>query len=277
MGMRINTNVSSIAARRALGKNNQNLNDNLRKLSSGKRITRASDDAAGLAISEKLKAEIRGTRQAKRNAGDSIALIQTAEGGLNEISSILIRLRELAIQASSDTVGEPERKFGDMEFQQLKEEVDRIAKSSSFNGIKLLDGTGGVLDFQVGTRNDPVLDRVSFDFTGADGTLAYLGIGSEAISSKMGAQQSLDKLDNAMVQVNGARANMGAIQNRLNSVINNLAYTDENLSAAKSRIRDVDIAEETAELAKNSILVQSGVSVLSQTNNAPNVALKLIG
>ena len=277
MGMRINTNVSSIAARRSLGRNNQNLNDNLRKLSSGKRITQASDDAAGLAISEKLKAEIRGTRQAKRNAGDSIALIQTAEGGLNEISSILIRLRELSIQASSDTVGEPERRFGDMEFQQLKEEVDRIAKSSSFNGIKLLDGTGGVLDFQIGTKNNPLLDRVSYDFTKADGTLASLGIDTEAISSKIGAQQSLEKLDNALVQVNGVRANMGAMQNRLNSVVNNLAYTDENLSAANSRIRDADIAEETAELAKNSILVQSGVSVLSQTNNAPNIALKLIG
>ncbi|OFZ14383.1 MAG: flagellin [Bdellovibrionales bacterium GWA2_49_15] len=277
MSLRINTNVPSLASQRALGKNMSNLSDNLRKLSSGERVTRAGDDAAGLAISENLKAYIRGTRQAGRNAGDAISLVQTAEGGLNEISSIVIRLRELSIQAASDTIGETERRFSDIEFQQLKEEIDRISRSSEFNGTKLLDGTGGVLDFQIGTKNDPTLDRLTYDGTSNNATLAALGLGMESIGSKGGAQQSLKKLDDALVQINGVRANLGATQNRLTSIINNLAIGDENLNAANSRIRDVDVASETAEMAKNNILVQSSGSVLTQANALPNVALKLIG
>ncbi|MEK6625462.1 MAG: flagellin [Bdellovibrionota bacterium] len=276
MSLRINTNVSALASQRSLGKNMSNLTDNLRKLSTGERVTRAGDDAAGLAISENLKAYIRGTRQAGRNAGDAISLVQTAEGGLNEISSIVIRLRELSIQAASDTIGETERRFSDIEFQQLKDEIDRISRSSEFNGTKLLDGTGGILDFQIGTKNDPILDRLTYDATNTNATLAALGLGMESISSKEGAQQSLKKLDDALVQVNGVRANLGATQNRLTSIINNLAIGDENLNAANSRIRDVDVASETAEMAKNNILVQSSGSVLTQANALPNVALKLI-
>ena len=276
MGLRINTNVSSLSAQRSLSRNTEHLNDNLRKLSSGERITRAGDDAAGLAISENLKAYIRGTRQAKRNAGDGISLVQTAEGGLNEISSILIRLRELAIQAASDTIGDTERGFSDIEFQNLKDEIDRIARSSEFNGTKLLDGTGGVLEFQIGLKNNPILDRLRYDGTRANATIAALGIAAESIASKEGSQLVLQKLDDALVQVNGVRADLGAVQNRLSSVINNLSISDENLSAAKSRIRDVDVAAETAELTKNNILVQSGTSVLSQANQLPNVALKLL-
>ncbi|MBI2521623.1 MAG: flagellin FliC [Bdellovibrio sp.] len=276
MSLRINTNVPSLASQRSLGKNMSNLSDNLRKLSSGERVTRAGDDAAGLAISENLKAYIRGTRQAGRNAGDAISLVQTAEGGLNEISSIVIRLRELSIQAASDTIGDTERRFSDIEFQQLKEEIDRIARSSEFNGTKLLDGTGGVLDFQIGTKNDPILDRLTYDGTNNNATLVALGITMESIGSKGGAQQSLKKLDDALVQINGVRANLGATQNRLTSIINNLAIGDENLNAANSRIRDVDVATETAEMAKNNILVQSSGSVLTQANALPNVALKLI-
>ena len=159
MGLRINTNTASLSAQRSLGMTNRRVNDNLRKLSSGERVTKASDDAAGLAISEKLKAQIRGFRQAKRNANDAISMIQTAEGGLSEISNIVIRLRELAVQAASDTIGNKERDFTNIEFQQLKDEIDRISRSSEFNGTALLDGTGGVLDFQVGINNDPILDR----------------------------------------------------------------------------------------------------------------------
>ena len=276
MGLRINTNASSLAAQRSLVRNKNNLNDNLRKLSSGLRITRASDDAAGLAISEKLKTYIRATRQAKRNAGDSISMVQTAEGGLNEISSILIRLRELSIQSATDTVGKTEREFSNIEFQQLKDEITRISKSSEFNGIKLLDGTSGVLEFQIGQGNDPTLDRLSFDFTQTNATTTALGLDADAISTKLGAQQSLQTLDNALVYVNGVRARMGAVQNRLQSIVNNLGVTDENISQANSRVRDLDIASETAKLAKNNILVQSGVSVLSQTNNSPRFALKLL-
>jgi len=277
MGLRINTNTPSLSAQRSLGMTNRRMNDNLRKLSSGERITRASDDAAGLAISENLKAQIRGNRQAKRNANDAISMIQTAEGGLSEISGIIIRLRELAVQAASDTVGNTERGFSDIEFQQLKEEIDRISKSAEFNGIPLLDGRGGILEFQVGVHNDPILDRLRYDGTKANTTLVSLGLSSETVSTKEGAQTTLAKLDDALVQINGVRAELGATQNRLSSTVNNLAISDENLSAAKSRIRDVDVAAETADLARNNILVQAGTSVLSQANQAPNMALKLLG
>ena len=277
MGLRINTNTPSIAAQRALGNTNQRLNDNLRKLASGERITRASDDAAGLAISENLKAQIRGNRQAKRNANDAISLIQTAEGGLSEISNIIIRLRELAVQSASDTVGDTERGFSDIEFQQLKEEIDRISKSAEFNGINLLDGSGALLEFQVGIHNDPFLDRLRYDGTKANTTLAALGLAGETVSNKEGAQLTLKRLDDALVHINGVRSELGATQNRLSSTVNNLAISDENLSAAKSRIRDVDVASETADLARNNILVQAGTSVLSQANQAPNSALKLLG
>lgn len=276
MGLRINTNVSSISAQRQMGLTKQRLDSNLRKLSAGERITQAGDDAAGLAISENLRADIRGMRQAKRNANDAISLIQTAEGGLSEVSNIVIRLRELAVQAASDTIGDTEREFSDIEFQQLKEEVDRIARSMDFNGIKLLDGTGGMLEFQVGINNDPVLDRLRYDGTAADATLASLGLSAEAISTKQGAQVTLKKLDDALVQVNGVRSNLGALQNRLSSTISNLGISDENLSAAQSRIRDVDVASETADMTKNNILVQAGAAVLGQANQYPNVALKLI-
>lgn len=276
MGLRINTNIPSLSAQRALGITSRNLNDNLRKLSSGERITRSGDDAAGLAISENLKASIRGMRQAKRNAGDAISMLQTAEGGMNEISNIIIRLRELSVQAASDTVGATERGFSDIEFQNLKEEIDRIAKSTEFNGIKLLDGTGGKLEFQVGIKNDPLLDRLHYDGAGADATLESLGLGIDGVSTKEGAQASLKKLDDALVHINGVRANFGALQNRLQSTSNNLEVSDENLSAANSRIRDVDVAAETADLTKNNILHQAGISVLSQANQTPNTALKLL-
>jgi len=277
MGMRINTNVASLSAQRSLGNNMRKMNDNLRKMSSGERITKASDDAAGLAISENLKAQIRGMRQSKRNANDAISMIQTAEGGLNEISSIIIRLRELSVQAASDTVGSTERGFSDIEFQQLKEEVDRISRSAEFNGIQLLDGSGGMLEFQVGIHNDPLLDRLRYDGSKSNTTLASLGLSVESVATKEGAQMSLQRLDDALVQVNSVRSELGATQNRLSSTVNNLAVSDENLSAAKSRIRDVDVAAETADLAKNNILVSAGTSVLAQANAAPNAALKLLG
>ncbi|EQC43597.1 flagellin [Bacteriovorax sp. Seq25_V] len=276
MGLRVNTNVMSLSAQRTLAQTNKNVGDNLRKLASGERITRAGDDAAGLAISENLKAQIRGMRQAKRNANDAISLIQTAEGGLSEVSNIIIRLRELAVQTANDTLGPQERKFTDIEFQNLKEEIDRISRSAEFNGIKLLDGTGGRLEFQVGIKNDPILDRLVYDGTGSDATLAALGLSADSVATKEGSQAALKKLDDALVQVNGVRAGMGALQNRLQSTVNNLGVSDENLSAANSRIRDVDVADETAKLTKNNILMQAGASVLSQANQAPNVALSLI-
>ena len=277
MGLRINTNVASLSAQRALGVTKNNLDSNLRKLSSGERITRASDDAAGLAISEKLKAHIRGLRQAKRNSDDGISLIQTAEGGLNEISNIIIRLRELAIQAASDTVGDTERGFSNIEFKNLQDEIQRISQGSEFNGRKLLDGTGGLVEIQVGIHNDPLQDRIAYDSSQTDSTLENLGLLQENIASKEGAQLSLSKLDNALVRINGTRANLGALQNRLQSASTTIAISDENFSAANSRIRDVDVAAETADMTKNNILAQAGVSVLAQANQTPNFALKLLG
>jgi flagellin len=277
MGLRINTNVSSIAAQRALGITKNNLDSNLRKLSSGERITRAADDAAGLAISEKLKGHIRGLRQAKRNSDDGVSLIQTAEGALNEVSNIIIRLRELSVQAASDTVGETERGFSNIEFQNLLEEIQRISESTEFNGRKLLNGTGGMVEVQVGIHNDPQNSRIRVDSSNLDSTLPSLGLASETIASKEGAQLSLAKLDEALQRVNGTRANLGALQNRLQSASTTIAIAEENFSAANSRIRDVDVAQETADLTRNNILSQAGVSVLAQANQSPNFALKLLG
>ena len=276
MGIRINTNVQSIGAQRSLSQTNRRLNSNLRRLSSGQRITRAADDAAGLAISENLKASIRSVRQAKRNADDGISLIQTAEGGLDEVSNIIIRLRELAVQAASDTVGDTERSFSNIEFEQLKEEMQRISMATEFNGRKLLDGTAGITDIQIGFRNNPLNDRLTFDGSEVNSTIESLGLNNETVNTKLGAQMALSRLDDALVRVNGFRAKFGALQNRLTSIINNLGITEENFSEANSRIRDVDVAMETADLTKNQILNQAGISVLTQANQAPNFALKLI-
>lgn len=277
MGLRINTNTQSLSAQRALSQTRVRLEDNLRKISSGERVTRSGDDAAGLAISEKLKGQIRSVRQASRNAGDAVSLVQVAEGSLSEISSIVIRLRELSIQSANDTLSDRERGFTDIEFQNLKEEIDRIAKSTEFNNVKLLDGTGGLLEFQVGVYNDPILDRFRFDGTANNSTIQALALGNESIATKLGAQSSLKVLDDALVQISGIRAGLGAVQNRLSSTINNLGAYDENLSSANSRIRDVDVASETADLTKNNILMEAGLSVLGQANQKPAIALKLLG
>ncbi|RYX78209.1 flagellin FliC [bacterium] len=276
MGLRINTNVASLNAQRNLMGTKFGLDKSLEKLSSGYRINRAGDDAAGLAISENLRAQIRGLKQASRNAQDGISLVQVAEGGLNEISSIMIRLRELAVQAASDTIGPVERQFLNVEYDQLVSEVDRIADGTEFNGTQLLSGTGSILDFQVGTRNDPNIDRLSFDASKADANSSALGVNLTSVADKASAQNSLSAIDQAIVSVSAMRADFGAIQNRLQSTVGNIAISTENLSAANSRIRDVDIAEETAEMTKNNILLQAGTSVLAQANQTSNTALSLL-
>lgn len=268
--------MASISAQRALKVSTRNLSDNYRKLSTGERITRASDDAAGLAISENMKAHIRGFRQARRNTEDGISMVQVAEGALAEVSNMVIRLRELAVQAASDTVGPTERSFTDMEFQGLKNEIDRISNVTEFNGRKLLNGTGGIMDIQVGVKNNPMEDRISFDPSEINTTLEMLGIAVEGVSTKESAQGSLAALDNALYRINGSRAKLGAMQNRLVTTSTSLDVSDENYSAANSRIRDVDMASETAELAKNNVLAQSGTSVLAQANQSPQFALKLL-
>ena len=276
MGLRINTNTASLNAQRNLSGSKLGLDKSLERLSSGYRINRAGDDAAGLAISENLKAQIRGLKQASRNAQDGVSLVQVAEGALNEISSILIRLRELAVQAASDTIGPVERQFLNVEYDQLVSEIDRIADGTEFNGTQLLSGTGSILDFQVGTRNDPNIDRISFDASKADSNAAALGVNLTSVADKASAQNSLSAIDSAIVSVSAMRADFGAIQNRLQSTISNLAVSMENMSAANSRIRDVDVAEETAELTRNNILLNAGTSVLAQANQTSNVALGLL-
>tara|TARA_R110000868_G_scaffold55424_11_gene172406 strand:+ start:9494 stop:10270 length:777 start_codon:yes stop_codon:yes gene_type:complete len=248
----------------------------LEKLSSGQRINRAGDDAAGLAISENLKAQIRGLGQAGRNAEDGISLVQIAEGAMSEVSNVMIRLRELAVQAASDTIGPTERKFLNVEFEQLTSEVDRIANSTEFNRVPLLNGTGAVFDIQIGTRNDPISDRLTFDASSADVNVAALGLNLASVADKISAQNSLASIDQAIISVSGIRADFGALQNRLQSTVNNIAVSVENLSAANSRIRDTDIASETAELTKSNILMQAGTSVLSQANSSTSSALSLI-
>lgn len=276
MGLRINTNVASINAQRNLRQTRLKSDSTLEKLSSGNRINRAGDDAAGLAISESLRAQIRGLKQAERNAQDGVSLVQIAEGSLNEVSSILIRLRELAVQAASDTIGPTERKFLNVEFEQLTSEIDRIASSTEFNKVPLLNGTGAIFDIQIGTRNDPINDRLTFDASSADVNLSALGLNLASVADKISAQNSLSAIDQAIISVSGIRADFGALQNRLQSTTNNIAVSIENLSAANSRIRDTDIAEATAELTKNNILMSAGTSVLAQANQTPSMALKLI-
>lgn len=277
MGLRINTNVQALSSQRHLGINHEQQNRALEKLASGNRINRAGDDAAGLAISEKLRSNVRSMKQATRNANDGVSLVQVAEGAMNEISNILVRMRELSIQASSDTISDPERGYVDKEVQSLKAEVDRIANSTEFNGVKLLNKTSPNLDIQVGIHNDKMNDRFVFDTDDKASTLSDLGITDIGTAKKEDAQNNLEKIDSAMLKLSGNRASLGALQNRLSSTINNLNIYSENLSAAQSRIRDTDVAEETSELTRANILSQSTISVLSQANQNPQLALKLLG
>ena len=278
MGLRIATNISSLTSQRHLRNTRKLLDKSLERLASGYRINRAGDDAAGLAISEKLRGKIRGLVQAQRNANDGVSLIQVAEGGLNEIQNILVRLRELGVQAASDTIGPKERRYLDEEYQSLKEEMDRIANSTEFNGTVLLDGTGGTLDFQINTGGLNLLgvDRISFNAFKLDVNADKLGLEEVGIADKFSSQRSLGIIDMAIDEVASIRGELGALENRLTSTVKNIGISVENLSAARSRIKDVDIANESAELTKRNILMQAGISVLSQANNVPQMALQLL-
>jgi flagellin len=276
MGLRISTNVQSLVAQHRLARNSAAQEASLEKLASGSRINKAADDAAGLAISEKMGAHIRSVRQDVKNANDGISMIQTAEGGLNEIGSILTRFRELAIQAASDTIGDVERGFIDKEVQQLKFEISRIGAATEFNGRKLLVGEGDAIDIQIGVNNNPEMDRFTFDTAKANVKLDRLGLTEFNVTNKENSRNGLEAIDGAIRTLVENRAELGALQNRLQSTINNLETYDENLSAARSRIRDVDVASETAELTKGNILTQAGVSVLSQANQNNVLALRLL-
>jgi flagellin len=277
MGFRVSTNIAAINAQRNLLNSQLHISDSMSKLASGSRINKAADDAAGLAISENIKAQVRSARQANRNANDGISMVQTAEGGLNEIGNIIVRLRELGIQAASDTVGDTERSFIDKEVQQLKSEVQRIASVTTWGTTKLLDGTTPIFDYQVGLYNDDFEDRISFSSEENVATLDALGLAGLDYNTKAGAQESLGLLDTSQTSVNGMRANLGALQNRLLSTVQNLLVAEENMSAANSRIRDTDVAEASSEMTRNGILLQAATATLAQANQVNSTALKLIG
>lgn len=320
MGLRIQTNVQSLTAQKNLSISTKANEESMEKVSSGYRINKASDDAAGLAISDRLRSDIRGLNMAKRNANDGISLVQTAEGGMNEITNILTRLRELSVQGASDTIGNTERGFIHKEYNSLKDEIDRITLSTEYNGTMLLSsGTDGLpesmtkhsnpppLEIQVGKNWDAQTDgkdagnefgrnpvniiRVNFDKintgTGelglnlgraSDENMESTGVYMEGDEnqSKLRAQQSIQKIDQALEKVAGFRSDLGAVQSRLNSTVSNLSTETENYSAANSRIRDVDYAEETAKMTQSNILKQAGISVLSQANQSPSMALSLL-
>jgi flagellin len=276
MGLRIATNIASQTVQKNLKQVSSEGNSELERLSSGKRITKAADDAAGLAISTNLEAQTKGLRQATRNANDGISLVQTAEGGLNETSNILVRLRELTIQSASDTVGDTERGFLNKEYQELSKEVDRISDSTTFNGTNLLNGKGkGSMDFQVGAFAGEQ-NKITFDSSETDSSTSSIGISGSGISGKDDALSAISTVDQAISKVSGQRANLGSIQSRLASTVKNLEVQTINQDNARSVIQDVDVAESSAKLASNTVTKNAAVSTLAQANQLPMSALRLI-
>lgn len=276
MGMTIQTNQLAITAQRTLSNTENSMAKTIERLATGTRIVNASDDPAGLAISDNMNATIRSLSQATRNAQDGISLIQVFEGGTTEISNMLVRIRELSMQSANDTLGERERSMLSNEVTELKSEITRVARTTTFLDRELLAGEQVRLEFQVGVRNDPDKDRIVFDPGNTDLTSAGLGIEGVDVKEKGSAQDSLEVLDNAIVQVNELRARIGSSQNRLQTTVNSQGIYKENLMAAKSRIRDADMAVETTNLTRESILRQAGVSVLVQANETPRLALNLL-
>jgi flagellin len=291
MGMRIRTNVQSLQSQRQLQHNTQSLTDSMAKLSSGYRINKSRDDAAGLAVSEVMTGKIRGLNQAKRNSNDAVSMIQVAEGAMNEMGNILVRMRELTVQAGTDTLGEKERSYLNREYIQLVDELDRIAATTEFNENKFFVDSNGKTEFtiQVGTNQASVEDNTDVLAIKLDGlrfSSEDLGLGKEA---EIGAidpgedgpdieqiSEKLTTIDDALGRLAGERSSLGAMESRLGSTITNLGISIENLSQAKSRIKDVDLAEETANMAQHRIMVQSAVSVLTQANQIPDLALSLL-
>jgi flagellin len=274
MGLRINTNVASIVAQRNLGKSQERQEHALSALASGNRIVKAGDDAAGLAIAENLRGQISGIKKARENAFNATSLIQVAEGGLNEQANILIRLRELGIQASSDNVSDVERGFLDNEFQQLSQEFDRIAKTTRFGDKRLLDGNGGQFTFHVGAFAGPE-NRINYNLD-ADSTAGTIGVSGLSVKDRDEAEDTLAQIDAGLVKLGAIRANFGAIQSRLQATTSNLDTQHENIAASRSRIMDADIAYETAELTQAQVLQAAGIGVIAQANALPERAQKLI-
>ena len=274
MGLRVNTNIASINAQRNTAQVTTRLARNYQRLSTGLRISTAADDAAGLAISERLRSQVRSLAQASRNANDGISLVQVGEGALNEVSNILVRLRELAIQSANGSSSTADKNTIKEEFDSLVNEINRIAQSTEFNGIRLLDGSASTVTFQVGINTASGIDSLNVSLTPA--LVTTLGLNSVDVGSGGSTSFAITQIDSAINSVSQLRGRFGSLQNRLQSTIANLGVASESLSAAESRIRDVDVAYETAELTRNNILQQASISILSQTNAQPQSALQLL-
>lgn len=276
MALSIVSNELTMSVQRNLNVNNEKLDSTIKRVSSGNRIVSAADDPAGLAISDTLNATIRSMGQAIRNSQDGMSMLQVYEGGTSEINNALVRIRELAMQSSSDTLGDRERTMLNQESSQLKAEIDRIAKTTQFQGSFLLNGDKVDFQFQIGVNNVDDIDRIRFNPTDNNLTMSGLGISGVDVSDRDSARGSLDTIDQALNRLNEVRAEVGAAESRLHSTTNTQQIYQENLSAARSRIADADIASESANLAKESILRKAGVAVLSQANETPALALQLL-
>lgn len=276
LGIRISTNLASLGVNRSLGDVHEKRVRVLEKISSGDRIVRASDDAAGLSISERLKAKVRSFQMATRNSNDGISVLQTAEGGTHEVQNILVRLRELSVQAASDTLGDAERQFTNLEFQQLKGEINRIAQTTVYNGTNLLNGMGKTMEFQVGIDASRKYDRVAYSTADSNVTAAALGISSLHLANKSNAQNNLTFLDSALEKVSLQRSFLGAVQASLSSNASNMANHQINAATANSRLRDADMAEYSAKNIQLEIITNASGAMQAQANNLPAQALRLL-
>lgn len=275
MSLRIGTNIASLSAQRYLTKNQRQVENSYEALASGSRLSTPQNDAAGFAISELLRAQVAGARQSESNVRTAAAMVQTAEGSLAEQNNILVRLRELAINSASDTIGDEEREFLDQEFQGLVEEFDRIAHVSSFGSKKLLTGSSEEFSFQVGPYKGSE-NTISFKLD-SDTRASSVGIDGLSVDDQDAAQDAIEYIDDAVMEVAGARAKFGAVQSRFYYAGDNLAVSAQNLEEARSIIADVDVAEESAKLARAQVLQEAGIAVLASANSAPTRAMKLIG
>ena len=275
MSMTVRTNVASLMAQGSLGRTNKNLASSLARISSGLRINKAADDAAGLGVATNLETSITSTRQAMRNTNDGISIIQTAESATNEVTDILQRMRELAVQSASETLDDDERSYIQDEFLELSDEVERIAQVSEFNGVALSNNTNTQLDVQVGIQNSTT-SRISIDL--GDLRATALGVASTqlALSNVTSAQDALDVLDTALDSVNAFRSGLGAVQNRLDSALNNSQIYTEALAGAEAGIRDTDFAQETSNLTKYQLMQQAGVAALAQAKNINQSVISLL-
>lgn len=275
----INTNVGSLTAQRNLQKTARGLHQSISRLSSGTRVNSAADNAAGMAVSENMRAQLKGYQQAMRNANDGVAVLQTAESGYQSLSDLLVRMRELAVQAANDSVSDTERGYLNTEFADLIDEMDRIASVVEYNGIQLLDGTAGsagngLMVFQVGTR-DSANDRIDISLDAQDSTT--LGVNGDTISSQANAQSSITAIDSALEILSTDRARIGSTINTLNVAVDGLASSIENYGTAMSQIKDTDMADESSSFSKSNVLQQAGVAMLSQANQTPNLVMRLLG